>query len=180
MDQSLTNAKGGAKSFPPDAAKHQATSVIDAIHLWMPPLEDADNVVRPRSNARNGQQANEARDEPQSVECRRYRQDAQANLRLHHECHGSDPSNLSIGQFFLTTRAPRENLHCGSWAPFPSSCQTRHRGRLRRRRNPGARLPRPTGVAARPRGQRTRTCWTFRARHAGWMGVAGKALAAES
>lgn len=78
----------------PDASKEHGAHVVDSVYLGMLVLEDANHVTSPCCNNCSRAQENGTGDDAEGVEGRRNGQNAQTDLRLHHEDGGDNPSNL--------------------------------------------------------------------------------------
>lgn len=74
--QSLTDTECGAENLAPNAAKHQASSIVDAIYLGVAALESTDNVVGPGGDGGDGDHAEESGDQPQRVKGSGYGEDS--------------------------------------------------------------------------------------------------------
>lgn len=61
---SLTEGKSNTKDLSANAAKHQATSLINAVNLAMSDFEDSDHIARPSGNSRNNAEQNDTWDHP--------------------------------------------------------------------------------------------------------------------
>lgn len=76
----LTENECNGEEFTADAAEEKEPDIIDAVHLWMVQLEDADHVVGPGCDAADDDEADDSGDDAQSVENRRDAEYTEADL----------------------------------------------------------------------------------------------------
>jgi hypothetical protein len=94
FSRALTKAESYSQNLTANTAKHQITSIVDAVNLGVATLENSNHVIRPSRDAGDDNKADDTRNDAKDVENGGDRQDAKTDLGLHHEGNGADPTDL--------------------------------------------------------------------------------------
>lgn len=92
----LTQAKCSTQDLPTDSAKDEASGIVDSVDFRVTELENTNDIVGPRRDEGNDDEANHTRDESEGVEGGGNRKNTKSDLGLHHEGYCSYPSNLKL------------------------------------------------------------------------------------
>lgn len=92
----LTKHKGDGQDLTPNNSEHLEASFIQAVDIGVVALERSDHVARPCRRDRYGDQAEDARNNTQLVECVRNGQDTKTDLCFRHEGDSGNPPKLVL------------------------------------------------------------------------------------
>ena len=102
----LTQQKRDGEEFPSNPTKEDETSIVDAVHLGVVLLEDANHVAGPGGDGAHDDEHDGAGDHTDGVKDEWEGQDTQTDLDLEHDDNGSNPSQLCHCQFSVFRRFP--------------------------------------------------------------------------